>query len=258
MPLPDHWRPLVAEPLAAGLFVDFDGTLSAIVEDPASAVPVPTVVRLLEDMAESLGEVAIVSGRPLDFLDRVFGPAVDIVALYGLEVRLGGRRADHPQSGTWREAVADVAAAAADRGPEGIMVEPKGMSLTLHYRQAPEAESAVREFAAAQSGRSGLVIRDAKMSIELHPPIDVDKGSALRELAAHLDVVAYVGDDRGDLPAFDVLDELEADGVMVVRGAVEGEGAPADLLGRADVRFDSPEAVAESLGSLASVLRADR
>ncbi len=250
----EHWRPLVAEPLAAGLFVDFDGTLSAIVEDPASAVPVADVTGTLEELAQVLGRVAVLTGRPLDFLDGVFEPAVDIIALYGLEARLAGRRADHPQSGTWREVVADVTAAAADRGPEGVTVEPKGMSLTLHYRQVPEVEQAVRDFADSQATRSGLVVRDAKMSIELHPPIDSDKGSALTELAANLDTVAYIGDDRGDLPAFDALDSLEADDVAVIRCAVEGSEVPAELLERADVRFASPEDVGESLRALADSL----
>ena len=48
-----------------------------------------------------------------------------------------------------------------------------------------------------------LEVRAAKMSVELHPPLPADKGTALEALAGGMAAVAYVGDDRGDLPAYD-------------------------------------------------------
>ena len=57
------------------------------------------------------------------------------------------------------------------------------------------------------------------MSVELHPPIDEDKGTALARLAAdHDGPVMFVGDDVGDLPAFDALDALERSGRTVFAG----------------------------------------
>jgi trehalose 6-phosphate phosphatase len=61
-----------------------------------------------------------------------------------------------------------------------------------------------------------------------------------------------VGDDRGDLPAFDTLDRLEARGMDVVRVAVASAEAPGDLIDRADLVLDGPHAVLDLLRHLAS------
>ena len=60
----------------------------------------------------------------------------------------------------------------------------------------------------------------------------------------------FVGDDAGDLAAFDALDDLAATGVAVVRVAVTSAEAPAELLRRADLAVDGPAAVVELLRSL--------
>ena len=91
-----------------------------------------------------------------------------------------------------------------------MRVESKGLSLTLHYRGHPDLESQVRELAERQAARSGLSVRTARMSYELHPPIDADKGTALRDVTAGLEAVCFLGDDRGDLPAFVELERLAA------------------------------------------------
>jgi trehalose 6-phosphate phosphatase len=131
-----------------------------------------------------------------------------------------------------------------------MVVEPKGLSLTLHYRAHPEAGPAVAEWARQQSARSGLVARPAKMSVELHPPIDTDKGTALEQLIEGLSAVLYAGDDRGDLPAFDALDRLAARGVDTVRVAVASAEVPPELVDRADVVVDDPVALVELLHTL--------
>jgi trehalose 6-phosphate phosphatase len=89
------------------------------------------------------------------------------------------------------------------------------------------------------------------MSIELHPPIEADKGSALETLAGDLRAACFVGDDIGDLPAFDALDRMAERGVHTVRVVVTSEEAPPELIERADILLDGPEAVVEFLGRLA-------
>jgi trehalose 6-phosphate phosphatase len=131
-----------------------------------------------------------------------------------------------------------------------MRVESKGLSLTLHYRGRPDLEPAVRVWAEEQATRSGLVVRSAKMSFELHPPIAADKGTALRELTGGLQAVCFIGDDLGDLPAFDQLDVLQASGVSTVRAAVRSDESPAELLERADIVVDGPAGAAELLRAL--------
>src|SRR5690606_19923305 len=125
-------------------------------------------VAALDALAGRFGLVAVMSGRPVDFLAPLLPDHVVLSGLYGLEVVRDGQRSDHPGAGAWREAIADVVRISADRGPEGMVVEPKGLSLTLHYRTRPEIGPAVAAWARGQAERSGLVLRDAKMSIELH------------------------------------------------------------------------------------------
>jgi trehalose 6-phosphate phosphatase len=194
--------------------------------------------------------VAVVSGRPVEFLARCLPPSLTLSGLYGLEVLDRGRRRDHPSGGAWREVVDDVASYSAARGPAGMGVESKGLSLTLHYRTRPEIAPDVLAWAERQAARSGLEVRPARMSVELHPPIAADKGSAVEEVARGLDAVWFVGDDVGDLPAFDALDRLAAAGVEATKVAVRSDEAPAELLDRADLVVDGPEGVLALLESL--------
>ncbi len=242
--------PFVADPSRAGILSDFDGTLSPIVDDPSAARPLDGLPEVLDALARTYRRVAVLSGRPVAFLERVLPSSIVLSGLYGLEVVNRGRRSDHPSGGAWREVVADVAAFSAARGPAGMRVEAKGLSLTLHFRERPEIAAEVEQWAAKQAARSGLVVRRARMSIELHPPIRADKGTALLELAKGLDAVCFLGDDAGDLPAFDALDELAERGVTVVRVAVTSEEAPQDLLARADLTVEGPAGAAELLRGL--------
>lgn len=247
--------PLLTDPGRAAVVSDFDGSLSPIVDDPAAARPAPGAAEVLRALADRYGLVAVLSGRPTDFLRSVVPPGIVLSGLYGLEVVRDGERTDHPGAGAWRETVADVARTSADRGPEGMDVEPKGLSLTLHYRRHPQAAAAVEDWARRQAARSGLVVRPARMSVELHPPIAADKGTALVSLATGFAAVCFIGDDRGDLPAFDALDALAGRGAHTVRVAVRSGESPPDLLDRADLIVEGPEAVVGLLGELAGFAR---
>jgi trehalose 6-phosphate phosphatase len=246
----DPLAPLRARPAEAAVVLDFDGTLSPIVDVPAEARPAPGAVEALAALVGHLGLVAVMSGRPVDFLAPQLPPGVVLSGLYGLEVARDGRRTDHPGAGAWREVVADVARVSTDRGPAGMHVEPKGLSLTLHFRTRPDLADEVRAWAEGQAARSGLEVRDAKMSVELHPPLPADKGTALEALAGGMAAVAYVGDDRGDLPAYDALDRMAGSGAAAIRVAVAGAESPPELLARADLVLDGPGAVVDLLRAL--------
>lgn len=239
-----------ADPAAVAVVLDYDGTLSPIVADAAAALPQEGVPELLARLRDRLGLVAVVSGRPIDFLAPLLPPGLVLAGLYGLELAVDDQRLDHPQAGNWREVVDDVAGRAEIRGPAGVVVERKGLSLTLHYRTAPDQEAATAAYAAEEAHRSGLVARPARMSWELHPPIEVDKGTAVLDLADDFAAVAFAGDDVGDLPGFDALDELAERGVATLRIAVDSPEAPPELLDRADVVVDGPAGLVTLLESL--------
>jgi trehalose 6-phosphate phosphatase len=243
--------PLLQRPGRSAVLLDFDGTLSPIVDVPAAARPLEGAIAVLAVLARRFAVVGVVSGRPIDFLAPFLPDGVVVSGLYGLEVLRGGRRTDHPGAAPWRAVVDEVARRSVTDGPAGMVVESKGLSLTLHYRTRPDLQHAVAGWASAQAARSGLVVRPARMSVELHPPIAADKGSAVDDLVHGVESVGYVGDDRGDLPAFDALDRLEERGTAAVRVAVASDEVPGELVDRADLVVDGPSAVLDLLRYLA-------
>lgn len=87
-----------------------------------------------------------------------------------------------------------------------MLVEPKGLSVTCHYRANPALEPQVTALAREVAAATGLVPRPGRKSVELLPPIRTDKGTVIRNWAAHLRAACYLGDDLGDLAAFAALD----------------------------------------------------
>lgn len=239
-----------ADPGRTALFFDFDGTLAPIVPDPASATAVDGAVALLDRLAGRFRRVAVVSGRPRAFLAERIGAGIDLSGVYGLETRVDGTDHDHPAAERWRVAVADAARVGAEL-PAGVRVESKGLSLTVHYREAPDAEAEVLAWADRVGAATGLSVRSAKRSAELHPPLAVDKGTTVLALSEGCDVVAYLGDDVGDLPAFAALDELAAAGVTTCKVAIASDELHPDVVAAADLVLDGPSAVVAALEPLA-------
>lgn len=255
MSLPAACQALVDDPTRAAVLTDFDGTLSPIVDDPSAARPLPGVVEVLERLHRRFGLVGVVSGRPVSYLRDRLGDGLWLSGLYGLEQVVDGERVASDAALEWRPLVDEVAALAlVELGQEelGPLVEHKGLSLTLHFRTVPDRAPEIREWADRQAARSGLVVRSAKASLELHPPVEADKGTVIESVAGGFGAVCFLGDDVGDLPAFDALDRLAADGVHAVRVGVRTAEAPSAILDRADVVVDGPEGALALLAALAT------
>jgi trehalose 6-phosphate phosphatase len=253
-------RPWLEAPGRSGVIVDFDGTLAPIVTDFLRAEPLPGAADVLARLAERYARVAVVSGRPLAYLAHHLSGAgrTELVGLYGLERARGATsgREDLPGAAPWREAVADAADAAETSAPPGVVVERKGLSVTLHYRTAPQNAGWAEQFAAGQAAQCGLVALPGKMCVELRPPLETDKGTVVRELSAGLDAVCFIGDDQGDLAAFDELSRLREAGVATLSVAVKSPEAPPALLSRADLIVDGPPGAMALLRQLASTVGA--
>ncbi len=253
----DPLAPLRTDPAHACLLCDCDGTLAPIVDDPAAAAPLADSVTALHHLAARLGRVAVVSGRPAAWLHDRFGNGLLLSGLYGLEqVEAGGAGevVELPEAAPWREVVAEVAGRAEAAAPAGVVVERKGLSVTLHFRTAAAERPWVERFVAEEAEATGLEPGPAKASIELRPPLPFDKGTAVRRLAEGYAVVAYVGDDSGDLPAFAVLDDLAAAGVATVKMVVDSSELADEVRAAADVLIDGPAEVAGLLSALVSSL----
>lgn len=244
-------------PRDAGIITDFDGTLAPIMLDPSRAVAVEGAVEVLHALADRYGRVAVVSGRPVEFLGerlRVAGRddiGIVVSGLYGLERMERGHTMIHPAALPWIDTVREVIALAEAEAPDGVRVERKGLSMTIHVREALQHEDWARSFAATASAATGLSLHDARRSYELRPPVEIDKGTVVGELTDGLRAACFIGDDYGDLPAFDALDRLTADcGAASLKVGVLSDEAPAELIARADVLVDGPQGTLDLLRRL--------
>jgi trehalose 6-phosphate phosphatase len=243
----------------AGLFLDFDGTLSEIVRIPSEARPLPDVPELLDLLDRRFAVVAVVSGRSAVELVDWLGPGVEIWGVHGAERNVDGRVVLSDHAARYAELMSRVrdeaTEAVAMLDLPGVVIEDKRVMVGLHFRAAEdpdEAKRALEELAARLSSKYGLTRAGGRLAFELRPPIEFSKRRVVLDRArgAHLQAAAFVGDDRVDIPAFDALDELEAGGVTTVRIAVNSTEAPPELLERADVVVPGPAGVVKLLRSL--------
>jgi trehalose 6-phosphate phosphatase len=227
--------------------LDFDGTIAPIVEDPEAARPLPGVVELLEPLAARYAAVALVSGRPADYLAR-HAPArgVRYLGLYGLEEIVDGRVQVDPRLEAARPAV-DAAHQELRDHPavrdSGAWLEDKRYAVGVHTRRVadPDGWAGPIDQAARQiAERHGLEVVPGKLVWELRPAVASDKGHAVGKVVAESGAgsVVVAGDDRGDLPAFAAAAAL---GQGSLRVAVRSSEAPPELLAAADLVVEGPE-----------------
>lgn len=245
----ERTRDLIAafasSPASSALLVDFDGTLAPIVKDPRTARLAPMQIDLLHDVANLIGSCCVVSGRPGAFLAerldlsagrasklRAYGRGgLDVVDSFGTVV-------EDDAFGHWLPTMHAIALEARSIAP-AAWIEEKGVVLTLHWRRAPQSEPALRALVKHYRTTGSLAARDGKSSIELFPHDIPTKATVVRDLARDATCVAFIGDDVGDLEAFDALDACDIR-VQTFRGCVRDEETPAALVERADFVFDSP------------------
>lgn len=244
----------------AGVFLDFDGTLSHIVHRPGDARPVEGTREVLADLVRSYGLVAVVSGRSAHDLLEWLGPQIEIWGVHGAERTVDGTVVLSDRAKPFEDlmrAVHDEAAEMmAATGIEGIFLEDKRVMLGLHFRAAedvPRAEQELEVIAASLAEKHGLRRAGGRLAYELRPPEEFTKAAVVldrsRELG--LNAGAFVGDDRVDLPGFDALDLLAGEGDFVsLRVAVDSEEGPPELMARADVVVDGPPEAVKFLRGL--------
>jgi trehalose 6-phosphate phosphatase len=194
------------------LALDYDGTLSPIAAFPEDAGMAPETVAVLRDLAASdRFSVAIVSGRSVSDLRRKAQGDLTLVGNHRLEIAGATVSFVHPAAAVMRP-VLDHACwdlEAALEGVRGVFVERKGLSATVHYRQAPAdlrtwIEATVR---ATIRPYSRLLVAPALDAWEIRPRVRWNKGSAVRLLAERMaatrPAVLCAGDDDTDEDMFD-------------------------------------------------------
>ncbi len=256
--------------------LDFDGTLAPIVEDPAEAHIHPDADEVLVALAEQVLAVAVVTGRParqaldLGGLERVGNAIGDA----GKELYLFGQYGNERWSSTNRRVISP-------RPPPGLAsfiaelprvlrrheagdahIEEKGLAVAVHTRRLPDPErsfEALLPVLEEQAARYDLVVEPGKQVIEVRSP-GMHKGLAVQRLVDELEAggFVFIGDDLGDLEAFEAVAALAGDGLatLLVCSASDEESALAD---RSDVLVHGPDGVLGLLRQLtvdAAALRA--
>ena len=259
-------RPTAIEALArdaarSGLVLDFDGVLSPIVADAASSAMPVEVAATLGRLAPQLGLLAVISGRPVEFLtDRVRVPGVPLLGSYGIEQVRGGERTIDPEASPWLGAVREASRTLRRllAGSPGVRIEDKSVSVAVHWRQAPDRDAAaaeVRRVTERIAAETGLRLEPGKLVEELRPPIAVNKGSAVVTLLAGLELatVAYAGDDLGDIPALRAVHEAGGYALVVDHGSE----TDSRLLELADETYAGTKGFAAWLAELADAVGGD-
>jgi trehalose 6-phosphate phosphatase len=245
---------LIERPGATAILLDYDGSLSPIVDRPDDAVPLPAAIDALRQLVESIGRVGIVSGRPVEFLvEQLDVPGLVYAGLYGMEVLVDGERRVDPRVLAYSAAIAATADEADARLP-GVIVERKsGLSVTLHWRTAPDQAGKVVAVASELAQRYDLAQLPTRAAVELRPPIAIDKGTAIDALIPGYEVGAFAGDDTGDLPAFAALGRAAADGriARAVRIGVQSNEMPPALPAAVDGLVNGPTGLADLLDAVA-------
>jgi trehalose 6-phosphate phosphatase len=201
------------------LFLDLDGTLAPFEMRPELVGPLARRTAAVRGAAVALdGRLAVVSGRPLDDIDRILdGAAKASAGVHGLERRSAAGVVRRPEPDPSIALVAAVfhGLAAAELG---LQVEDKGLSVALHYRNAPDAADIAEAAGERLAKRLGLRLQRGECVVELRTP-GADKGDALR---AFMDeppfrgaLPIFVGDDLTDEAGFAAAEDLGGYGVRV-------------------------------------------
>ena len=211
---------------------------------PEDVVADETLRTLLAELAGAArGALALVSGRAIEDIDRIFAPLVFPAAgLHGAEIRFSDGSRSGPPHGAM-DGVRRPLAGFVDAHP-GLRLEDKGAALAVHFRQTPELAHEVLEFLGALAQKNGLAVQEGKMVAELKQAHH-DKGKGIAALLATPPFSGrepvFIGDDLTDESGFLFVN---------AQGGVSVRVGPAGIASEARYRLPDPACVRSELHRL--------
>lgn len=205
-------------------FLDIDGTLLALAATPAGV----TVGRGLKQTLGQLyaatgGAIALISGRQIGEVDSLFAPLrLPTAGQHGAERRdSSGVVHRYAAPSRWFSEIKSRLAPLAARHP-GLLLEEKGFTLAIHYRQAPSLgghlHRLLREWV---NSSADLRLQRGKMVLEI-VPMGSDKGSAIMEFMSESPfrgrIPVFLGDDVTDEYGFAVVNSMDGHSIKVGPG----------------------------------------
>lgn len=258
----EAWERLRAwseEPRSVALLTDIDGTLAPIVPTPDMSEVSAELKDSLRRLSKRYLLVAGISGRRTeDALDLIGLDDVVYFGNHGFEILRDDEVEVIPEALPYLERVQELERLAREElAPQGAFIEEKGITASVHYRNAPpEVGERSVEFVKREGERLGLRITVGRGVVEARPPIRADKGTAVRTLVEeyHPDRAMFIGDDTTDLDAFRELEKLREEGALkeILRVGVASEEGPPEIETEADLVVDGVEGVGEVLRTLLS------
>lgn len=214
--------------LSWAYFLDVDGTLINIAQTPETVEVDQALLELIDNLHQACGgALALVSGRMISDLQQRTGLSqLPLAGLHGLERRDStGRVWIHAAAPaakcTLKEALAPVLA----RHPD-LLLEDKGLTLALHYRQAPALAAYVHRLMShllntANAAGENLELQRGKRVVEIKPA-GFDKGTAILDFLAEPPFKGrcpvFIGDDLNDEHAFAEVNKQGGISIKVGRG----------------------------------------
>jgi trehalose 6-phosphate phosphatase len=214
-------------PFAAdwAFFLDVDGTLLELASRPDEVVVRPRLPGILQKLAHvTSGAVALISGRPIADLDRLFTPLRFAAAgLHGIERRDhdGAMHYHHQLDGKLDHTRELLARLAGEH--EGLLFEDKQFSIAIHYRQAPDKEPLIRSFLEQHMPEieQDFHLQKGKMVYEIKPS-GRDKGMAIEEFMQEAPfrrrIPVFIGDDVTDEDGFATVNKMHGYSIKVGYG----------------------------------------
>jgi trehalose 6-phosphate phosphatase len=203
----------------AGLLSDIDGTLSRIALDPAAAEIEPLIKASLLELMSILDVVGVVTGRsPVEASQLVGLDGVIYMGNHGIERLENGEVVVAGGAAQFVEPLKRVLDSTRAQIDEPLVYfENKGVTGSIHYRNAPDPAAAREQILRAVTPlveREGLRLSQGRMVVELRPPIDLNKGTALQSVVDETGVrsILFMGDDVTDLDAMRAVKQLREDG----------------------------------------------
>lgn len=236
-----------ASPDTSAFVLDFDGTLSLIVEEPGLARPISGAARTLRALGNRYSLVAVVSGRPGKDLYRMLGSLepVRYLGVYGAEEMLDGNVIYQAEAETWRGMASrlarDAEALIVSEGLAGCHVEYKDIAVSVHYRQAASerAGEAIMAWATQAAPRRGFSAGLGRKVVEMRPA-GVSKAVAVKGLLSSAPVtnLFIAGDDQSDAEPMEYAHSIDLEVCLTV--GVSSEEGSRELRDAADLLVESP------------------
>ncbi len=242
---------LAEHPQNIALFLDCDGTMLDIAPTPNEVSIPPDLVDLLSRISDGLGgALAILTGRQLAEIDVLLKPRRFIGSgVHGSEMRTAQDGIIDSVAPTLPGSLVGEVLRRTQKLP-GIIVEPKGPGIAIHYRLAPHLKDALEATLRSllTTYPDGLVLSPGRKLFEI-VPAGHSKGTALETILALPQFAGrrpiMVGDDVGDIPAFAAATRLGGSGLRVA----------GEQFGHDDIELESPTHVIDWLRSLAMALQ---